>query len=145
ADVLDDPRNCGSCQNDCTVLLGIDPTTVSCVNGTCRYTCKPGNEDLDTNPGCESTDPLAYGTNNLVLWLKETGNVGGQWTDASPYNNSAYCSYTTQAQGPGGRTVMQYDGSNSYCQLPAMPAPVFATGTTMYVVFQPRGIAGSPG
>jgi hypothetical protein len=56
ADVQSDPRNCGVCGLDCTLLPGVDSAAVRCVAGQCdlRNACRPGRADCTSQPGCES-------------------------------------------------------------------------------------------
>ncbi len=48
-------EHCGACGNDCGAFLNVDPATVSCVNGTCAFTCiEPYGNCVASQPGCET-------------------------------------------------------------------------------------------
>ncbi len=53
---LDDPRTCGSCSNDCTMLPGVLATSLTCTAGHCGYACAPNYSDCaDAGSGCPTS------------------------------------------------------------------------------------------
>lgn len=56
ADLDTSPTHCGSCDNDCTAIAGVDPDAVTCVAGMCNLTgaCIAGRADCTADEGCET-------------------------------------------------------------------------------------------
>ena len=51
-----DPRNCGACGNDCSLLMNVSSAGLACRGGSCSYGCAPGYADCaDSGTGCATS------------------------------------------------------------------------------------------
>ncbi len=87
--VSSDVMNCGACGNVCSAP-GADAT---CVGGTCRYTCQPGQVSLDGGPGCTYTcAPTNGGVERCDLVDNDCDGQVDEGSDvSSDVNNCGAC------------------------------------------------------
>jgi hypothetical protein len=126
-DLMTTAAHCGSCDRDCTALVGVDAARVRCVAGACVVTgaCATGRGDCDANPatGCE-TDLTAPAT---------CGACATRCAEPTPLCAAGACTSGCSGATPTrcGTTCVNLQTAVAHCGAcnTACPAPASATAT----------------